>query len=314
MAKVLERLSTEELQALTKLFREKGEALPQHMEQVNAEKGNPTHSITRHGYQTGWESQLVRLVTGRTPDQPDDEEGSRDAVDKYNAKNALPKKEQGKINYAKADSVGAFLSPEVEAAAINRARSKAAPLLGHHFAETDAKGKKSWVEYDYIDMVVQGPHRLTGVSFNRPKNAPKLVEADAIQAIHDFIHQKRVGPPGSKETWDDKKRILDIMDSVDVAAPYTRSGYRADYKLRFPSMEDLLKYLNVGALWMKHVNVVLRRFGANDWRIHTAYCVHCTEFPSPLRGGPSVKTGKWTGNLRTTETGAITYVDPALMV
>lgn len=171
MVKVLERLSNEELSALTRLFREKGEALPQHMEQVRAEKGNPTHSITRHGYQTGWESQLVRLVTGRTPDQPDDEEGSRDAVDKYKEKNSQPIRERGKITYAKADSVGAFLSPEVEAAAINRARSKAAPLLAHFFAETDAKGKKSWVPYDYIDMVVQGPHKLTGVSFNRPRNA-----------------------------------------------------------------------------------------------------------------------------------------------
>ncbi|WP_213958118.1 hypothetical protein [Variovorax sp. dw_954] len=315
MGDVLDRLSTSERLAISNLFRDKAAALPHHKAQVKLEtaKGNPTHSITRHGYQTGWESQLMRLVTGRTPDQPDDEDGVRDAVQKFRTKEALSKKEQGKITYAPADSVGAFLSPEVEHAAISLARAKAAPLLAYTQAETSSKSGLTWTPYDYIDMVVAGPHKLTGVSFNRAKNAVPLVQADAVQAIEDFIGQRRVGPPGSTDTWGDKKRILEIMEESDHAAPYTRSSYRQDYKLRFPTMSDLLAYLSVTAVWMKHVNVVLRRFGPGDWRLHTAYCVHCPEFPSPLRGGPSVKTGKWTGNVRAGPTGAAVFVDPALL-
>ena len=29
----------------------------------------------RHGFQTGWEAQLIRAVTGITPDQPNDPRG-----------------------------------------------------------------------------------------------------------------------------------------------------------------------------------------------------------------------------------------------
>jgi hypothetical protein len=312
MPHVLDRLSSEEREKISNLFAAKASALQSHNAQVKLEHGNPTHTFTRHGYQTGWESQLMRLVTGRTPDQPDDEDGVRDAVEKYREKEKLALKDRGKITYAKADSVGAFLSPEVEEYAINRARSKATPLLTCRFAETKSKTKTECVPYDYIDMVVSGPHALAGVSFTRGKHARKLTESDAVQAIEDFIHQRRIGPSGSKDTWEDKKHILEIMESVDVAAPYTRSAYRKDYKLRFPTMSDLLAYLDVEAKWMRNVNVVLRRFGS-EWRVHTAYCVGCTEQPSPPRGGPSVKTGKWTGNLRVTESGPITFVDPNLL-
>lgn len=309
---VLDRLSEQERAKISRLFSGKARSLPHHTNQVNAEHDNPTHTFTRHGYQTGWESQLIRLVTGRTPDQPEDEDGVRDAVQKYREKEALPKRERGKINYAKANSVGAFLSPEVEAFAINRARGKAAPLMNCAFAQTIHKRSRvtSWTEYDYIDMIICGPHALSGVSFSRVKNAPAVREADAVQAIEDFISQKRIGPSDSTDSWEDKKNILDIMENVDVASPYTRSAYRRDYKLRFLNMSDLLDYLGVRALWMKNVNVAFRRFGPNDWRIHTAYCVDCTEVPSPTRGGPSVKTGKWTGRLKVTEHGAETYVNP----
>jgi hypothetical protein len=106
---------------------------------VAAERGNPTHTLIRHGYQTSWESHLMRLVTGRTPDQPGDEDGVGDAVEKFRTKEALPKREQGKINYAPADSVWAFLPPEVEAFAINRARGKALPLMAHSSAQTSSR-------------------------------------------------------------------------------------------------------------------------------------------------------------------------------
>jgi len=311
MVPVLEKLSQEERDRISRLFNAKARALPHHDKQVQAEQGNPTHTFTRHGYQTGWESQLVRLVTGRTPDQPDDPEGSRDAVDKYREKESLPKNKRGEISFASADSVGAFLSPEVEAFVINLARAKAQPLMHFRFAETRAgkSGASQWVPYDYIDMVVRGPHALTGVSFHRGKRLKKLVEKDAIEAIEDFIHQKRVGPSDSTKTWADKREILDMMENSDLAAPFTRTAYRADYKLRFASMSDLLAHLEVDALWMRNANVCLRRFG-NDWRIHTAYCVDCDGFPSPTRGGPSVKTGKWTGNLRVTENGPTTHMTP----
>lgn len=307
--KAFARLSPEDLVRISDLFAAKSAALPKHQEQVLQEKGSVTHSFTRHGYQTGWESQLMRLVTGRTPDQPEDFDGVSDAVDKYRAKNSLPRNQQGKIEYAKADSTGAFLSPEEATFALATARTKAATLLQMRYAEVDLKGVKSWREYDYVDMIVSGRHELSGVSFKRDKRVPPVPEAEAVQAIEDFIHQKRIRPVGSTRTWEDKKNIIQIMDDVGVAGPFYRSAARRDYKLRFPNMSNLLEFLHVEALWMKNVNVVLRRFG-NDWSLHTAYCVGCTEVPSNPRGGPDIKSGKWTGNLKRAESDVASYVDP----
>ncbi len=306
---VFARLSEQELNRISDLFAAKSSALPKHNLQAQSEKGSVTHSFTRHGYQTGWESQLMRLVTGRTPDQPDDFDGVADAVDKYTAKNLLPKREQGKIEYAKADSTGAFLSPEVATFALDAAFVKAGKLLEMRFAEVEVKGIRSWHPYEYVDMVVAGRNELSGVSFKRDKRFPAVAEHIAVEAIHDFIHQKRVGPVGSTRTLEQEKNILQIMDDVGVAGPYTRSAVRRDYKLRFPNMSDLLTFLHVEALWMKNVNVVLRRFG-NNWKLHTAYCVGCIEVPSNPRGKPDVKAGKWTGNLRKTHDGEITFLDP----
>jgi hypothetical protein len=310
MPGVLDRLSKEEREKISKLFADKAAALPHHQQQVAAEKGNPTHTFTRHGYQTGWESQLMRLVTGRTPDQPEDEDGVRDAVQKYRDKEALPKKEQGKISYAAADSVGAFLCPEVEEFAITRARAKAAVLMQNRFAQTQSKAGTAWVPYDYIDMIVAGPQALSGVSFSRPKNSPPLVQSDAVQAIEDFIKGKRIEKPGAWQSQDERRKLLQTASDLDIQTPNLNLGAKIDYPFRFPSLSDLLAHLGVRAMWMRNVNVCLRRFGNNDWRIHTAYCVHCTEVPSPTRGGPSVKTGKWTGLLRATADGADTFVDP----
>jgi len=310
MASVLDRLSEQEHQKISRLFSAKARALPHHQRQVVAERGNPTHTLTRHGYQTGWESQLMRLMTGRTPDQPEDEDGVRDAVQKYRAKEALPRRSQGKINYANADSVGAFLSPEVEAFAINRARGKARPLMAHSWAQTTSRAGTVWTPYDYIDMVVCGPHALSGVSFSRLRNAPALTQAESVQAIEDFINQKRLSRSDDPQSWDDKRIILNAMENADVSGQYSRSAYRKDYALRFPNMSDLLAFLGVRALWMRNVNVAFRRFGPNDWRVHTAYCVDCTEVPSPTRGGPSVKTGRWTGRLRSVKDGPETMLPP----
>jgi hypothetical protein len=288
-----------------------------HEAQVKKEIADPDeaafHGATRHGHQTGWEAQLVRIVTGRTPDQPDDPEGSRDAVEKYQEKEALPKNKRGKIRYAKTDSVGAFLCPEVQSWALSMAETKAKPLMAYSWAETKTKTATTWVEYDYVEVCFEGNLKLTGVSFVRDKHKAKPPEAQAIQAIDDFIKQKRVSKSGQPRTWEQEKNILGIMENVGVAAPYTRLGAREEYPLRFPSMKDLLEYLGVEAHWMKSVLVVFRKV-SSGWTVHTMYAVNCTQFPVPPKCTPAVKTGKWTGNLRKEEGGAITFLDPATLL
>jgi hypothetical protein len=314
---VLSRLSTQELKAISDLFQQRSEGLKLHEAQLQTEASDPDesafHGASRHGHQTGWEAQLVRLVTGRTPDQPDDPVGSKDAVQKYRDKEALPRNQRGKIRYAKADSVGSFLCPEVQSWAMSMARTKASPLLVYSWAETKSKTATQWVEYDYIDTIFAGNLRYTGVSFVRPKNAKKVAEADAVQAIEDFINQKRLPKDGNAQPWEKKKKVQDIMESVGVAGPNYRLGNKADYPLRFPSMADLLEYLGVDAHWMKSANVTFRKInktGTPTWTIHTMYAVNCTAFPKPEICTPSVKTGKWTGNLRKTKDGPVTHIAP----
>lgn len=167
-----------------------------------------------------------------------------------------------------------------------------------------------WIPCEYIDMVVRGPHALSGVSFGRIKNALPLTQAESVQAIEDFIHRKRLSRSADPQSWDDKRGILNAMENADVSGHHSRSAYRQDYVLRFPNRADLLAFLGVRAMWMRNVNVAFRKFGPNDWRVHTAYCVDCTEVPSPTRGSPGVKTGKWTGRLRSVKDGPETMLPP----
>lgn len=307
---VFARLAQQELDTISALFTARAQAMPVHDAQVATEKGkSPTHTLTRHGYQTGWESQLVRLVTGRTPDQPEDPEGSRDAVDKYFHKESLDRKKRGKIEFAEADSVGAFLSPEVEAFALNLARTRAAPLFPNRFGETETSKGRQWQEYTYIDMVVPGPQHLTGVSFVRLKNKPAVTGTEAVQAIHDFIHQKRISPGGFTSTLEAEADRKNLFENTTLSMHSVRLWNRHRYTLRFRDMGALLDYLGVGARWMRRVKVVFRLLNHN-WVVHTAYCVDCREQPVPESGAPTLKSGKWTGNLRKVSDGPVTYVNP----
>ncbi|MBC8732807.1 hypothetical protein [Paraburkholderia sp. UCT2] len=329
-------LSEQEWNNVSNLFATRGKAWPEHetllKEQASEPDESAFHSIPRHGPQTGWESQLIRLVTGRTPDQPEDPMGVKDAVEKYRRKESLPLKERGKIRYAKANSVGAFLSPEVEMAAITLARAKADPLMKYRYAETTAGNATQWQPFDYIDVVVRPPYGLAGVSFYRSKNATKLVESDAVQAIEDFVNSRRITRSASAKqsgrTWERTRDILRGMDEEGRENyPHYRMAAKRDFGLRFTSMQDLLDHLEVSAIWMKYVNVALRLIG-NAWLVHTAYAVGGVSyvatgdevgdvkqtFAAKPKCEPTVKSGKWTGKLKTTETGPEVFINPASLL
>lgn len=339
---IKDRMSEQEHDKLTNLFRNRGKAIAEHEALLKADAQEPDdaafHSIARHGPQTGWEAQLIRLVTGRTPDQPEDPFGVGDAVTKYEYKESLPQNQRGKTRYAVADSVGAFLSPEVEVSAISMAKVKAAPLMGYRYAETKSKAKPGgeWHEFRYIDVILPGTQACTGVSFVRVKHLPKIPQAQAVQAIKDFMMSKRLPKDQtSTRTFERSNSIIrDAEGEHDGhSLPHYRAGVKRDFSLRFPSMQNLLDYLNVKAVWMTHVNVCLRRIG-EAWQVHTAYPVgsrleskvgpydkdvrHQDELTKGMnvRGTckPSVKSGKWTGNLRKVEDDPISFIDPASLL
>lgn len=341
-ALIKDRMSESEYDKISALFRGRATAMGSHSALLKADASNPDesafHGYARHGPQTGWESQLVRLVTGRTPDQPEDPYGAMDAVTKYETKNALPKRQQGKIRYAKADSTGAFFSAEVETTAIQQALAKSAPLQRFKLAETSTKKSTTtnWEPYSYIDVILPAVGACAGVSFVRDKRLPKVPANEAVAAIKDFInraYKSDSDPDGLKAAR--AQSIIKDAESEDSghAFPNYRAYVKRNHNLRFPSMQELLDFLHVRAVWMTHVNVCLRRIGT-DWKVHTAYAVgsrlpsdadihdkdarHKDELEKRINVtpscGPSVKSGKWTGKLKAEEGDAPTYINPASLL
>lgn len=311
MPKVFDKfLTKEQLQNLETHVGAKSLALKEHEqllvdEMKKGTKKGAFHTITRHGPQTGWESQLVRLATGRTPDQPDDQAGIKTlgqgwkTIDQYGTRT-------GGMRYAAANTVGAFLSPETETTALTIAKGKASRIQPYDFAEVVSKtGQKSYTPFDYIELVVRGPYSLAGVSFYRPKDKDPLTEKEVVEVIQAFVYQARIPTDYNlvRDTWEETKKAIEEMGGEDELHPGTRLWVKKSYRLLFPSMDSMLSYLDVEAQWMKNVKVVYKRVTAG-WALHTAYCVN-----DPLGGGPTVKTGKWTGNLKKKD-GTVALVDP----
>ncbi len=253
------------------------------------------HTISRHGYQTGWEAQLVRLMTGETPDQPFALTGVRAEIAKWEKSTGEEGTVAGRtrnIRYAAADSVGAFLGPEVEASAISLASARTRELQTGMLAEMETgpahKRVKSWCPYKYIECIVQTPFDYTGISFVRDKSRPKPSAQDFAEALHDYLSGARLQ---DKYFSLHDEMLLRKAKEDGTAIP---GHVQNKIPLRFPNLSDFLGYLSVEAVMMKRVRLVLKRVPDNSytWKLHTAYAVND---PEQLR--PDAP-GKWSGYIK----------------
>lgn len=297
-------LSRAEYNALEEFIGKRAKAFAEHEKLLAAEiskgaKQTAFHTISRHGYQTGWEAQLVRLMTGETPDQPFALTGVRAQIQQWEKSTGgtgtVPPPTRN-LRYAAADSVGAFLGPEVETMAITKANSISRHLQTGKLAEMEtgqAKTRK-WEKYKYIECIVSTHSQYSGVSFVRDKSKPKRTKEEFEQAMNDYFTGAKVlsGPGVSLH---DEMTYRAIKSSGSVVPPKLAEKL----KVRFPNLSDLLNYLHVEGIMMKHVRVVLKRVPDDSftWKVHTAYAVND---PPLLR--PDAP-GKWTGNIKTNDTG-----------
>ena len=324
------KITPEFEEKLKKLFQAKGEAFQWHEQQYEEEigwlaeredarrkglplptkpprgsKGSAFHTFTRHGYQTGWEAQLIRLASGRTPDQDSDPMGigsyishwKGQAPPKYNKDGSVilhPDDTQvqvrhfnrvgmpvdgppevvdpsrmGKTRHASANTTGAFLSPEAERDALMQADAKSAGLKKYVQAasKNSRTGELTWVDYDYIEVVVTG-QPIYGVSFYFKSTDTHKIDVDELkEALADYNKQTKV-------------------------VNFNPHDARTE-KVRFTSLSDILDYFGIEAQWMKAAKIVYKRVDKTNWKLHTAYAVN-----DPPVCRPDVKTGKWTGAVR----------------
>ena len=264
------------------------------------------HSISRHGYQTGWEAQLVRLMTGETPDQPFAPTGVRAKIQQWERstgdKVTLPAP-GGNLRYAAADSTGAFLGPEVEVAAINWAAGKTRELQAGMFAEMESgpmiNRVKKWEPYKYIECVVRTQYPYAGISFVRDKTKEKPKKEVFEEALNDYFTGEKV----LNETASLYDEML--LRQAKASGSGIPAKVQAKMRVRFPNLADLLTFLNVEAIMMKHVRIVLKRVPENgfSWKLHTAYAVN-----DGIQLRPDAP-GKWTGRIKARQDGPVVTIN-----
>ncbi|MCU0635726.1 MAG: hypothetical protein MUE41_12695 [Gemmatimonadaceae bacterium] len=250
------------------------------------------HTLSRHGYQTGWEAQLWRLMTGETPDQPFALDGVRALITKWetskDGSKALPTPGRN-LRYAEADSTGAFIGPEVEKQAIAFAANRTLPLQQGMLAEMTTRAGTSFVPYKYIEIVMQTPTRLAGISLVRDQKQPKRSRQEFTEALDDFWNRGLAPDPRKGAS------LHDEMTWRHIRASGTEIPAKMLPKLgiRFPNLADLLDYLHVTPVMMPNVRLVLKRVPDNGthWKLHTAY---------PVNGSTQLRPdapGRWTGRI-----------------
>lgn len=254
------------------------------------------HTISRHGCQTSWEAQLIRLMTGETPDQPFAQTGVRAQIREWEKSTgetgSLPERGRN-IRYAAADSVGAFLGPEVETSAISLASQKTRLLQTGTLAEMETGPQSNrvikWEKYKYIECIVKTVFDYAGVSFVRDKSHEKPTKEDFEEALADYLN-RGLFPRGPKVSLHDEM----VYRQAKKAGTPIPEKIQEMLQVRFPNLADLLEYLHVKSVMMKHVRLVLKRVPENSctWKLHTAYAVN-----EPLQLRPDAP-GKWTGRIK----------------
>jgi hypothetical protein len=280
---------------------QRANALKEHERLLAAEvlkggKQTAFHTFSRHGHQTGWLAQLVRLMTGEAPDQPFALNGVRAAIMEWEKRSGGQGEHPAptrNIRYAPADSVGCFLGPEMETEAIHFATQRTLELQKVKFAEMETRKSgtsvRKWEPFKYIEIVTDTRFRYCGVSFVLKDKNRRRTREEFEEALHDYL-SGGLGLRGTDVSlWDEM-----MLKEAKAKGTAIHPTVAAKMKIRFPNLSDLLDYLRVEAVMMPNIRLVLKRIPDNsfDWKLHTAYAVNT---PCQLR--PDAP-GTWTGRVK----------------
>lgn len=274
------------------------------------------HGYGRHGFQTGWLAQLVRIVTKVTPDQSWDPRGvgmtdesrswmSSDGPRHLDGKgrtgnSAFPDgagssaSSLGKLQKSGGQSAGYFYGPHVQENA--RAALQAQAVWARRFSTCEVRqaGRTEWVPFRVLYAAVGGRKGGYGVSFAPVEGAARgRLSADEVrEAVNDFLR------------WTTLKEYLERSGSV-LPAQQVVGGFRTN-PYRFPTWGDLLRHLGVQQRWMTAVRGEFgRKSGEGDFSLFTFFPV---ADEVGIGVGGIAKTAEWTGRLKEPH-GAITTID-----
>lgn len=267
------------------------------------------HAYGRHGYQTGWVAQLIRVVTQISPDQSFSPTGVEGVIREWNARwvgsdsgafSKIVNTYDASGNSQKGVAAGSgftptghgtqaglesggFISPEKQQMAIQRAMTVANPNIVYMKSEHPGIAHP-WKDINRCMVVVDaGGSAGYGVGYRRTSSFVSRTR----QEVLDLVEAMELGKTRGQ------------LGLPDTGAPTTTSDGR---KLRpesqrpaFNGVASLLDFLGVEAVWQKMALVILQRDGA-AWKRVTMY--PCNLVGQGWAPGIKVQGKPWSGRVK----------------
>jgi len=291
----------DKFKAISDLMERKSTGLKMHeqhlKEEISTHKG---HAFGRHGYQSGWEGQLIRVVSEVTPDQAFDPMGTNPSIRKwtssagyiftYDSSGQTVMNASGKgftpastdFQTASGEQSGGFMTPELQNHALIRAMTLAGPLKPYRFVHFPGI-KKDWKPMQRIMVVVEPtPYKAFGIGYKRTSSYVKRTRPEVVKLIDHFYNRSSYQTVG-------------ILAPPKVSASGTLPGDQD--AAAFNDLGDLFQYLGVEPIWQKNALVILDwNQSKNDWSLVTMF----PDDKTPEGWAPALKIpGKpWDGKVK----------------
>lgn len=275
---------------------------------VKVRGGNGQHAFARHGWQTGWEAQVVRTVAGVTPDQTFNPYGfnpsirawgsvmvaspaglqiGRYGLDARGSRIVTPIHTPfiptvDSVAPASGASAGHFISPMAQQFAMMQSHIKVKHWGKWLFGERKKKQATAVATMHPVRRMVvttECPGRLLGLGFSQPKGTVGRSEEEARWLIEAFERRatfKEVmnGCPFSSGA----SRTL-MQHALEARHQATTAALQLGNPIAFPQLTDLFDAMQLEVQSNHWVLSVWDRDNVgNTWKLVTAYAT----------GGPTI--------------------------
>lgn len=258
-----------------------------------------SHAYGRHGYQNGWQAQLVRCTTQIAPDQEFDPTGTGAVIRRWNELNYKDRMLDAHGASVATDLIGpfnpeltdykivagimsgGFLGPEHQEEVRQAAIGFAAGMSGPNFAGVEYKfmgGKPVTMVLPFTAFCYGVHGKLFGMGYKRKPGFVAVTHEFVLNCIAAF--ENRI-PFTTFEP---------LITGASVKLPYM-IGPRKDQSLAFPQIDDLFEFLKVETFAQKAVRVVMRRSYTTATKAFGSWKV-VTMFPDDSIGSTGFHPGR----------------------
>jgi hypothetical protein len=227
-------------------------------------KHDGSHGFGRHGYQTGWELQVIRAVTGITPDQSYDPRGIGPYIRTWNYDGSMFANTYDLFGERTVDfagfeyqpdygpskspqAAGGYISPEAQQKSIRKCEEVLSSISTYPAAQfTHKTNKKATLAVPITSVVIVVPGARDGAPYGigfKPKgkgSVAKRTRQEVIALIEAFHERK---------TW----------NQVYPGKTASVNKFHVKDQVAFPQITDLFDYLGIEPMWQKTALGVFRR-------------------------------------------------------